>query len=481
MGGVERFDGLGPVDAAVRLTPSVDLTTARLSAVEGFVLSRVDGTATLKTLCLVTGLGEATTLEILRGLRQKGLILVGDERPPAQPGAGGLDDEDTDEHPMVTEEEPQAPETEVDLSPELQRQVRELFNKLGRLNIFELLGVPPVAEIREIRRAFFAQSKIYHPDRYFGKRLGPFRDMLEEIFKQMNGGYKMLCRQEKLTEYRAMVLQQAEEERLARQVEVETAEAMEEDQQAASQLAESLGQARPRSSSGTFRAHRAKALKELVKRHRPDEPASPAGSRGEAELAAELEEEGQRRRDEDRKRRPSRVTGALFTRVKKAQQFYAQAKQQLERGQYLAAAASLKLAVSFNPEEPEYRQAYERASSKARELTAETHFKRGMMEESVGRFDAAAESFVQAAQQEPTKAVYLQKAAEASLWSGHLIKAKDYATRAVQVDPGSVDIRIVAAKVFKAAGLKLNARRELQEALKIEPGNVEVKELLRGL
>ena len=160
-----------------------------------------------------------------------------------------------------------------------------------------------------------------------------------------------------------------------------------------------------------------------------------------------------------------------------------QGKQQLERGQYLAATASLKLASTYNPEEKEYAALFQIAASRSGELTSENYYKCGMMEESVGRFDAAAVSFEKAARQNP-KPRYLAKAAEAMLWShnsGDLIKAKDYVTKAVQADPNSVDVCLVAAKVYKAAGMKRNARRELQQALKIEPNNQEARELLKRI
>jgi tetratricopeptide (TPR) repeat protein len=532
----DLYSKLGPPDAAVRLVSGADLKQTGLSSVEGFVLSRVDGMSSMQTICLLTGLGEEATLEILSKLRDKGLILVGDEElassQPLQPVDTLVDpsplglqleepgpadtadpaDTDTRETPAAEAEEWKDSDTdeEVELKPEMRDRVRERHGALGQLNLFELFGVSPESDIKTIRKAFFAQSKIYHPDRYFGKKLGPYADMLHEIFKQMNAGYKMLCDKQKLADYRQMVVQQMEQERLARQVEQQAAaEEAEERRQTGEHLAEeendgTAGQyqqirrphrpaadpprqqpePRPRS-SGAFRSHRAKALMDLVGHKRPPErPASPAPSAAPPPPTdLPTDPARQKRRQTDHKIRAARVTGVLFSRAKKARQFFAQGKAQLDRGQYLAATASLRLARTYSPEEKEYAEAYELASAKARELTAENHFKRGMMEESVGRFEAAAASFLEAAEQLP-KPLYLVKAAEAMLWThagDDLIKAKEYVTRAVQADPNSVDIRITAARVYRAAGMKRNARRELQQALKIEPNNPEAKELLKGV
>jgi curved DNA-binding protein CbpA len=539
------YSKLGPPDAVVRLVGGTDLTATGLSSVEGFVLSRIDGMSSMQTICLLTGLGEETTLDILTKLHDKGLILVGDEEPAPSPSPPlapmdtvvdpsplGLQVEEepavseTVEEPAPTDTAEEAPtdtaddewkdsdtDEEVELKPEMRKRIRELSSALGQMTLFELFGVPPESDIKTIRKAFFAQSKIYHPDRYFGKKLGPYADMLHEIFKQMNAGYKMLCDKTKLNDYRQMVVQQREQERLARQVEHEAAREEEEErrrtdehpmeEEEEEELDAPAGQyqisrpkkpvqpqpaeqapARPAArASGAFRAHRAKALMDLVAHKRPHDKPAPSSSPAPPPSTPPDDRNRQKRRQTDHKIRSARVTGVLFTRAKKAKQFFAQGKAQLDRGQYLAATASLRLAMTYCPDEKEYAEAYEQASTKARELTADNYFKRGMMEESVGRFEAAASSFFKAAEQNP-KPMYLVKAAEAMLWAhsaDDLIKAKEYVTRAVQADPNSVDVRITAARVYKAAGMKRNARRELQQALKIEPNNPEAKELLKGV
>ncbi len=74
-----------PLEARVKMREGVDLTTAALTAEEGFVLSRVDGQTDVESLCLISGLGDAATIRILWRLRAKGLIQVGDEPVPETP------------------------------------------------------------------------------------------------------------------------------------------------------------------------------------------------------------------------------------------------------------------------------------------------------------------------------------------------------------------------------------------------------------
>jgi hypothetical protein len=49
----------------------------------------------------------------------------------------------------------------------------------------ELLGVPGDADAATVKRAFAAASKELHPDRYFGKDLGRYRERLAQIFSRI--------------------------------------------------------------------------------------------------------------------------------------------------------------------------------------------------------------------------------------------------------------------------------------------------------
>jgi curved DNA-binding protein CbpA len=593
MASAERYRGLGDQEAKVRLSPGVDLSTAKLSPMEGFVLSRVDGSTDVKTLCMLTGLGEDQTTDILRGLREKGLILVGNERPDSRGGTRAKDtgqqrtrqrtprpDQKADKDAAAEQPTQNGHvrkihydistlppgEEAVDLKPEQRARIRAVFDRLHQLNLFELFEISPKASVKEIRKAYFLQSKVFHPDRYFNKEIGPYLGMVQEVFKQMNAGHKFLSNAGQLEEYRRMVLQQYEEQRVQTEAEKQAAEVLAEEQVVAEELRALESQAEKKRERGPTVRHDiglepeaagdgatdeaddvedteridveglqgAKTQVDItipvMEEHEPtpgpaaaspqDEVKEPSGSysyvrsgdsNGDAKsdrlkahvdrmrrrltnpklkrkpktkppvaISAVKEPEAPPPKSEDRRRRSQRITGVLFARAKKAQQFFKQGQKQMEKEQYLAASASLKLAHTYNPDDATFKRAYEAAFAKAKEVTAENHFKRGIVEESVGRYDAAAESFMQAADA-CDKPAYLQKAAEAALWIRDLIKAKDYATRAGQRDPNSPEIRVVSAKVFKAVGMKQNARREAKEALKLDPQNADAKELLRGL
>ena len=53
-------------------------------------------------------------------------------------------------------------------------------------NYFDVLGVDGSVGRRELKRAYFRMSKIFHPDRYYQKEMGSFRPWLTEIFETMS-------------------------------------------------------------------------------------------------------------------------------------------------------------------------------------------------------------------------------------------------------------------------------------------------------
>lgn len=566
-----EFPGLGQGDALVKPVAGVSLSAVRLTAQEGFVYSRVDGSLSLEALCLVTGLGEEATSGILRRLLALGLIELGAaERPrrlsaeqraaspaaPTAPEARRPADTARTEIPSrrspsdesvpraeARRRRPPSDETErtaipekrrspsdeatfppeqtgparprpkavqlpadesgIDLKPEQRVRIREIFSTLQERNFFELLEVSPHADATEVKRAYYLRSKEFHPDRYYTKKLGAYKEMLDEIFKQVSAAYRFLEDDEQRGSYREMVLQDMEQASALRQVEQQAAMVIGDEgdgspgpdpEAPASTPAELESEPDHEYSMSRSDIHRAVGEETPTRAERPRRP-SPFAPRlptppppvradetgSYAKLSPEERAERERRREEDRKRRMSSVTSTLLGRSKRAQTFYEQGLRQLAANQVLAAAASLKLAVTFGGDAPQYRRAYDEAVEKSRTLTAENYYKRGIFEESVGRMELAGKHFIQAAEALPTKALYLYRAAEALLASQDLIKAKDYATRAVQVDGSSVDARVALARVYDAVGMSKNARRELQHALKLDPGNTQVKDLLKGI
>ena len=82
-------------------------------------------------------------------------------------------------------------DSSLDIAPELQAQILEFEESLDK-PYFELLDVPRDADSKQIKRAYFSLSKVYHPDRYFRARLGDYSVRLERIFRKLVEAYELL-------------------------------------------------------------------------------------------------------------------------------------------------------------------------------------------------------------------------------------------------------------------------------------------------
>ncbi|MFH1130049.1 MAG: DnaJ domain-containing protein [Pseudomonadota bacterium] len=495
MGIKENMDGLADISNLVKLVPGVDLKKVTLSAREGFVLSRISENMTVEGVCEATGLGADATLGILRALQEKGVLTVGGAKfteNPNKPDRNGVPRSTTPEEEKYRDELKQDGE-EIDLNPERRLQILSVYRKITDLSFFDLLGVSVDADVKEIRRAYFARSKEFHPDRYYMKNLGRYGDMLAEIFKQVSAAYRFLEDEHKRKDYRETVKQQHEQESFVRQME-QTAKSIPSEQKGT--------RATKRGPSGEYHFVRDKGLgNNKTKSHLQainvgaDSEPNMAGLSADGHFGLGKEEdadqthgkdfadqEKEKRRAEDRRRRRQSMVhmSPVMARKKKAKGFFDQGIRHMGEGKFLAAAASLKLAVSYDPAEPNYKARYEEAVDQSREITADGFFKRAIFEESVGRHDAATKYYAKAADVLP-KAAYLERAAESLLALGELMQAKEYATKAVQVAPNSVASRMVLAKAFLGASMKKNAIREIEMALKLEPGNRNAKELMRQI
>jgi DnaJ-domain-containing protein 1 len=207
----DELPGLGAKADKPRLNPSLDLGNFKLTPTEGFILSRIDGRASYEDVCRMSALGREQTLAILRKLKRSSLILdsqngrqfaSGPKTPPpvqvtdqmlrkAQVKDGDKLENDKVHVPLLErlDDGGAVDASELaegaDLSDEMKRRLLRLFRRMRKIPPHELLGVASDADSATIKRAFAAASKELHPDRYFGKDLGHFREKLAKIFNRI--------------------------------------------------------------------------------------------------------------------------------------------------------------------------------------------------------------------------------------------------------------------------------------------------------
>jgi hypothetical protein len=108
--------------------------------------------------------------------------------PPLPPAAAGpLPPLDVRIAPVVP---PVAPVGTASGDPEA--QVAWKAERLDTLDYFELLGVPTTASAAEVKRAFYAESRAYHPDRFFHLTDEEFKARVHEVYKRVTEAYYVL-------------------------------------------------------------------------------------------------------------------------------------------------------------------------------------------------------------------------------------------------------------------------------------------------
>ena len=167
-----------------QLTPGWEEKASVLSAEEGFLLSRIDGSTSWAALRSVSGVAPARVNECLERWLQDGAVRLRPGGPPAR-------DEALDAGRSSPGAAPGRVDASLDLPVELQERILAFEKQLER-PYHALLGVAPDADAREIKRAYFKLSKDFHPDRYFGRETGHFAPRLDRIFKRLALAYELL-------------------------------------------------------------------------------------------------------------------------------------------------------------------------------------------------------------------------------------------------------------------------------------------------
>ncbi|NRA76164.1 MAG: DnaJ domain-containing protein, partial [Planctomycetes bacterium] len=90
---------------------------------------------------------------------------------------------------------------DVEITPEMRVHILNLFYSLEHLNNYELLGVKADAERTEIKTHYFDAVSKFHPDRYFGKELGNYKDKLATVFQRLTEAHEALARKRNRAEY----------------------------------------------------------------------------------------------------------------------------------------------------------------------------------------------------------------------------------------------------------------------------------------
>ena len=172
------------VAQVVALVPGHDPKRLRLTAAEGYLLSRIDGRTPWRLLREIGGIPAQDVDVCLERWLSDGLLeIVGNKSKAGSPAS----EQKRVVPPRQAMDAASAPKVEgvlcgidvslldsaLDIDCDVQRRILEFELSLSR-PYHELLGVPAGANPKVVKRAYFKLSKEFHPDRYFRRQIGPY-------------------------------------------------------------------------------------------------------------------------------------------------------------------------------------------------------------------------------------------------------------------------------------------------------------------
>jgi len=481
---------------------------------DGFILSRIDGETSVKDIADLTGASIDQVQELLS--RLEGLGALG--RPPGPPARAtrpppakpepekSAEQEEEKKAPAITPTlyDPKELEEEADLDQERKHEILHAFHRLAEVDYYQLLGVSREADKKAIRAAYFRLSKRFHPDTLYGKELGTFKTKMEKVFEHLTRAYETLGKRKRRRSYDAYLAVQDETKAME--------SSLEEAELDAGEVADALLPEDERHELENAQTDRPPADAEAIAAPKVEAPEIPKAPRP-PRLTDEERKVMARRLLEKRlggissaappppstpptEKRPSKadVLSGLKSSLKtasqltggteaaQAQRFLKEADAKEEEGNILGAVNALKMTMAILPDREDLVERHDALRAQLAAQMAETYLKQARYEEEHENWEAAARSWQKVAEGRPKNSKAWRHAALALLEAdGDLKLARDLAQEAVSLQPLRVENRIALARVFKKAGMKASAKKELEEAVKLDPDAEIVKTLQREL
>jgi curved DNA-binding protein CbpA len=173
---------------------NVDITKLPLTPEEGFVVARVLGRRfSLADLTREGVIPAPRVRPVVESLIRKGALMMVSGKVSApknvkDPYAGIIfNASDMNEAADLTEEQ--------------RKRILFVEMNLGEWSHYKLLGAKRTSTQAEIKAAYFKSSKEFHPDAFFRKNLGSYKERLDTIFKAMKAAYDLLSDPEKRARY----------------------------------------------------------------------------------------------------------------------------------------------------------------------------------------------------------------------------------------------------------------------------------------
>lgn len=344
------------------------------------------------------------------------------------------------------------PQEGTGLIPAERDAIDELYARVRTGDVYSILGISPDADVQYIRKVYYELSRSWHPDQFYRRDIGQYKRKLEDIFVGINRAYTILTDPRRRADY-------DEEHGGEARADVKPAP-----RRPGSEDDEAPGTAEAAEHEVSFHADR-----------RTDDARQDAAQEV-------LTAKPRRRRRRGRIPGMERIHEQVMARLGKARRHFRSAERSAQEGNWVAAASSAYMAMTFDPEEPRYRALWEECDPKGRNQIAQQYIQLADSAMSYHNVKAAVYNYQKACEAGPPDAkpyyelaILLRQSEE----EGDDREIMKLLRRAVELEPRRVRFRLALADFYREQGLLANARREYEEVLRLEPGNSEAKSGVR--
>jgi tetratricopeptide (TPR) repeat protein len=181
----------------LRLSPDpLDLfQDIMLNADDRSLLAHVDGKRSIDHILSYSSLDRLEVLKILYMLLSANIVVDVNEFEP---------DELEDDIDLVAEVIEEAKETvgtqNVEEPDEFIQRINELYDKLGNIGYYEILGLNEDASVNEIKKTYYRMAKEFHPDKHFYLDTD-MKGKLSLIFSYITSAYSTISNPQKRQDY----------------------------------------------------------------------------------------------------------------------------------------------------------------------------------------------------------------------------------------------------------------------------------------
>jgi curved DNA-binding protein CbpA len=194
----------------------------RISAVEGYLLSRLEQPHTLAQIISMVPGDEYSTRRALLTLWAFGVVdsQVLDQLVPkveAPKVEASSVEAPKVEAPAAAAPKAEAPKAEApkekpkpkvdekslrgESLADLKQIIEQAYYGLNRQDYYAVLGITPRADLGEIKSAYYGLARKFHPDRFYGMEDFVLKEKVDVIFATINGAYETLKNAKKRQDY----------------------------------------------------------------------------------------------------------------------------------------------------------------------------------------------------------------------------------------------------------------------------------------